>query len=334
MAADRLVVVTGASGFLGTAACRHFANAGWSVRGVGRTTPARSAGEFRQVSDYTSATELEAAFAGAHAIIHLAARVHVMQDTSRDPLGDFRRANVLGAKAAVRAAQRVGAHAFVLASSVKAVGEANTRPWTEEVTPHPSDPYGISKLEAEREVLADARQLGIAATVLRLPLAYGPGVRANFRRLLDLVWRGWPLPLAAVNNRRSLIFTGNAAVAMQAVIESPAAGGETFFVSDDHDLSTPELIRGIAAALGVRARLVPVPMQPVRVLSRLGDLVARPAGLRRPSAIFDRILGSLTVDISKLKRMTAYRPAFTVEQGLARTASWYRGQIGMPAEPE
>ena len=148
----------------------------------------------------------------------------------------------------------------MFASSVKAVGESNESPWTEDAVPHPADPYGRSKLEAERRVREAARRHGVHATILRLPLVYGPGMKANALRLFQLVDRGTPLPLGLIHNRRSLLYTGNLTAALIAAMECPA-GGETFFVSDDEDLSTPQLVRAIARALGRPARLVPIPVR-------------------------------------------------------------------------
>jgi nucleoside-diphosphate-sugar epimerase len=198
----------------------------------------------------------------------------------------------------------------VLASTVKAVGEGNSTPWTEDTSPAPSDPYGTSKLEAERAVREVAQRQGIRAAVLRFPLVYGPGVKGNMLRLFALVDRGVPLPFGSVANRRSMLYVGNLVAAVCAVLESPLDRTETFFVSDGRDLSLPALIRMIGKALGKPVRLLPVPPSLLRLVL--------------PAAETERLIGSLTVDGSKLSRVTGYRAPHSVEEGLRVTADWYR----------
>lgn len=317
-------LVTGATGFLGRHVARDLMAHGWRVRGLARpgsgalepgVEPAPAAG----LDDRDA---LRRACAGVDAVVHLAARVHVMRETSADPLGDFRRVNVEGTRAVAEAAADQAVRAVVLASSVKAVGESSGGGcWTEAVSPAPQDPYGVSKLEAERVLREVAEARGLHAPVLRLPLVYGPGVKGNFIRMFRLVDRGVPLPLGSVRNRRSLAFAGNVAAAVRAVIAAPAAARETFFVSDGFDFSTPELVRAIARALGRPARLVPVPEGAFRLAGRLGDRLGAPL----TTAAVDRLLGSLCVDTGHLRAVTGWAPAVTPAQGLAEVAAWYRG---------
>ena len=200
---------------------------------------------------------------------------------------------------------------LVLASTVKAVGEGNwPRPGRKTRPPAPSDPYGTSKLEAERAVREVAHRQGIRAAVLRFPLVYGPGVKGNMLRLFALVDRGVPLPFGSVANRRSMLYVGNLVAAVRAALESPLDRTETFFVSDGRDLSLPALIRMIGKALGKPVRLLPVPPSLLRLVL--------------PAAEAERLIGSLTVDGSKLSRMTGYRAPHSVEEGLRVTADWYR----------
>jgi nucleoside-diphosphate-sugar epimerase len=234
--------------------------------------------------------------------------------------------NVEGTRTLAQAAARAGVRRLVLASSVKAMGEGAAAGWTEETPPRPVDPYGISKLEAERalwEVSAGGALQGVA---LRLPLVYGAGVKGNLLRLFQAVDRGVPLPLGRVRNRRSLAFVGNVAEAVRAVLDAPAAAGEAFLVSDGRDLSTPELIRLIGAALGRSPRLLPVPPALFRAAGRAGDGVARVLPWPLTSAAVDRLLGSLWVDPGKLRRLTGWAPPFTPEQGLREVAEWYHGR--------
>ena len=211
----------------------------------------------------------------------------------RGPLAEFRRANVESTGLLAEEAAAAGVGQLVLASTVKAVGEGNSSAWTENTPPAPSDPYGTSKLEAERLVRDVSQRHGMRAAILRFPLVYGPGVKGNMLRLFALVDRSVPLPFGSVANRRSLLYVGNLVAAVTSVLVNPLEGAETFFVSDGRDLSLPTLIRMIGEALGKRARLFPVP----------------PSLLRwtLPAAEAERLIGSLTVDGSRLSRLTGYR---------------------------
>lgn len=308
----RMILVTGSTGFIGQAVCRGLLEAGARVRGSSREGgPHPVAGVERvQLPDPLDRRGVRSAVAGADAIVHLAARVHVMREDAADPLAEFRRANVEGTAILAEEAAAAGVRPFVLASTVKAVGEGNASAWTEETTPAPADPYGISKLEAEEVVRVAALRHGAGAAILRLPMVYGPGVKGNILRLFALVDRGTPLPFASVVNRRSLLYVGNAVAAVRAVLEHPPGGAETFFVSDGRDLSLPTLIRMIGDALGKRVRLFSVPPSLLRLVL--------------PAAEAERLIGSLTVDGSKLSRMTGYRRHHAVEEGLRATAEWYR----------
>jgi nucleoside-diphosphate-sugar epimerase len=266
------------------------------------------------------------ALAGVDAVVHLAARVHVMRDAAADPLAEFRRVNVDGTRALLEEAIQAGARRFLYASSVKALGEGGDAVLTDDTPPAPADPYGISKVEAETVVRELADAAGVHAPILRFPLVYGPGVRANFLKLLQLVDRGIPLPFGLVRNRRSMVYVENAAAAVVAALESPAAARESFLVSDGEDLSTPELVRRIARALGRPARLIPIPPALFAAGGRVGDLLARALPFPLTSAAVHRLLGSLAVDSSRLARLTGFAPPFTVDQGLAATAAWYRGR--------
>jgi nucleoside-diphosphate-sugar epimerase len=326
--APAIAVVTGASGFVGSWLCRTLAESGIQVRGVARHQAGRfPPGVSFHRADVLDPAALRPALAGADTVVHLAARVHVMRETSTDPLAEFRRANVEGTRILLEEAVRAGVGRFILASTVKAVGEASTTPWTEETPPRPLDPYGVSKLEAEALVRELAERHSLHASVIRLPLVYGPRMKGNMVSLFRLVDLGVPLPFGLVRNRRSLAFVGNVAGAVMAILHSPAARGETFFVSDGHDLSTPELLRAIGLALGRPVRLLPVPPALFRAAGKVGDLIARVRPVPVKSDAMDRLLGSLAVDISKLSRLTGYRPSYSVEQGLRVSADWYRGRM-------
>jgi nucleoside-diphosphate-sugar epimerase len=305
------ILVTGANGFIGRALCGAWAPRGRPVRALVRRAESAPEGTVPAVaSGLSDLPALADALHGVHTVLQLAARVHVMRDRAADSLTAFRAVNVEGTRMLLESAIEAGVRRFIYFSSVKAVGEFSDTPWTEAEPPRPVDPYGISKLEAERLVLERGRAGGLAATVLRLPLGYGPGAKANILRLFDLVARGVPLPFGAVENRRSLLFTGNLVAAVDAVLNAEV-GGETLFVSDGADLSTPELVHLIARGLGVRPRLLGVPAFLFGLL---------------PSAVERRLVGSLAVDIGRLRRLTGYFPPYTPEEGIAQMARWYRAR--------
>lgn len=322
------VLVTGATGFVGRHLCDALLAAGHAVRALVRRPDAGlpPAVECAPAADLHDGAAVAAALARVDAVVHLAARVHVMREAAADPRAAFRHTNVDGTRLLAEQAADAGARSFVFVSSVKAVGEATAAPWTERTPPAPLDPYGVSKLEAEAAARDVADRRGLHAPILRFPLVYGPGMKANMLRLFALVDRGVPLPLGSVHNARSLLYVGNAAAAIVAVLRAPAAARETYFVSDGRDLSSPELVRAIAAALGRPARLVPVPPALFRTAGRAGDLLARAFPFPLTTAAVDRLLGSLSVDSSKLRNTLPFSPPFTVEEGLRHTAEWFRRQ--------
>jgi nucleoside-diphosphate-sugar epimerase len=205
---------------------------------------------------------------------------------------------------------------FVFVSSVKVNGEERAAAYTEADTPMPEDAYALSKWEAEQGLRQIAAATGLEVVILRPPLVYGPGVGANFLALMHAVARGIPLPLGAINNRRSLIFVGNLADAILCCLEHPVAAGKTFLVSDGEDVSTPALVRRMAAALGGPARLVALPMPVLRAA----------AALAGKSALATRLLDSLTVDGTAIRHTLGWSPPFTLDEGLRETAAWYLSQ--------
>ena len=300
------VLVTGANGFVGTAVCRVFAARGIEVRGAVR----RDAGATQvAVGDIDANTDWTAALEGVRTVVHLAARVHVMRDTAKDPLAAFRSVNVEGTRRLAEQAIAAGVRRFVYVSSIKVNGEGTTgrAPYRENDPPDPHGDYAQSKLEAENLLRALSPRLEVA--IVRPPLVYGPGVRANFLSMMRLLVRGVPLPLGAIDNRRSLVFVDNLADLLHACAMHPRAA-ETFLAADGEDISTPELLRRLARELGVRARLVPIP-------ARILELAARAVGR---SAIWDRLGGSLQVDVGKARRVLDWTPPIRIDDALATTA--------------
>jgi nucleoside-diphosphate-sugar epimerase len=250
------------------------------------------------------------ALAGITTVVHLAARVHVMRDTETDPLAAFRAVNVEGTLNLARQAAAAGVHRFVFISSVKVNGESTLpgHPFTADDAPAPLDAYGVSKMEAEQGLREIALQTGMEVVIIRPPLVYGQGVKANFAALMRAVQRGWPLPLGAVHNQRSLVALDNLVDFIVTCITHPQAANQTFLVSDGQDLSTTELVRGMARAVGVPARLLPVPVW---------ALQAGAALLGKGDAV-QRLCGNLQVDISKARNLLGWVPPISVDEGLRR----------------
>ena len=310
------VLITGANGFVGRALGRELLRRGRRVRAAVRRDAGLPDGcEVRVVGDLGPDTDWSAALEGVDAVAHLAARVHVMRERAADPLAAFRRTNVEGTLRLARSAAAAGVRRLVFLSSVKVLGEATPDgPFTDSSPVNPQDPYGASKREAETGLFELAARSGMEVAILRPPLVYGPGVKGNFLSLLRLIDRGVPLPLAAIDNRRSLLYLGNLVDAVDLCLSHDGAAGRTFLIRDGEDLSSAELVRRLAAALGRRARLFSLPEGVLR-------LAANCIGRR---AAAQRLLGSLTVDDRRIRSELDWQPPFTVDQGLAETAIWWR----------
>jgi nucleoside-diphosphate-sugar epimerase len=308
------ILVTGASGFLGRAVCDELVRRGHEVRAMVRgdaVVPPGTTGCL--VAGLEDEAGVSAAVKTMDVVVHLAARVHQMRESRADALRRHREANADATTRLARLAATSGVRHLLFASSVKAVGESNTAAWTEEEPARPYDAYGQSKLEAERSLGEITRQTGMATTVLRLPLLYGPGIKANMLRLFELVSAGWPLPLAGIRNRRSLLYVRNAAMAFGS-LAGDARGHEVFFAGDGEDLSTPELVVRIAKALGKTPRLVPAPRRALKVLAQ--------SNVPALSAVARRLAGSLVVDTARLRERIGPFP-HSVDAGLRETAEWF-----------
>jgi len=319
-----LVAVTGADGFVGRHVCRALRARGCEVRPVARDRDCaerardliRDARPPVVVGDIGPSTDWSAALADVEAVVHLAARVHVMKDTAVDPLEAFREVNVRGTRRLVASAVAHGVRRLVFVSSIKVNGESTTgrAPFSERDAPAPRDPYGVSKWEAEQALAEVAAGGALETVVVRPPLVHGPGVGGNLLRLLGLIDRGVPLPLRGVRNRRTLIAADNLADLLALGVAHPAAAGRTFTAGDGEDLSTEELIRRLARGLGRPARLWPAPHALLRAL-------AGPVG---KGAALDRLVGSLQVDSATAREVLAWNPPLTAAAGLDRMAGWYR----------
>lgn len=307
-------LLTGASGFLGRAVCAHALSRNMSLHVAARkqdSLPAGMAGTV--VGNIDGATDWSGALRGCTVVMHLAARVHVMTENASDPLSEFRRVNVAGTRHLAREAAASGVRRFIFVSSVKVNGEHSVagRPFTAYDKPSPEDPYGVSKAEAEQALLQVAAETGMEIVVVRPPLVYGPGVKANFASLLRWLGRGWPLPLGAVkDNRRSFVALDNLADLLLTCVDHPAAANETFLVSDGEDLSTTALLHRIGQAMGKPARLLPVPPALLQwVAAALGK-----------ADVAQRLLGNLQVDITHTRETLGWTPPISVDEGLRRAA--------------
>lgn len=311
------ILVTGASGYVGRAFCAHALGLGRPVRSAMRWGAPQGTvlhADPVAMGPINGDTDWRAALAGCDAVLHLAARVHVMNDTSADPLRAFREVNTLGTSRLAREAASAGVRRFVFVSSVKVNGEATLhgQPFTASDVPAPEDPYGISKAEAEGELRQIAAETGMEIVVVRPPLVYGPGVKANFAALIRALQRRLPLPLGAItNNRRSLVALDNLVDLLMTCVDHPAAVGQTFLVSDGEDLSTAGLLRRLGQAMNKPALLLPAPPLLVELGARL---------IGKASAA-QRLLGNLQVDIRHTRETLGWTPPISVDEGLRRAAA-------------
>lgn len=313
------ILVTGASGFIGRTLCAALVARGHRVRGAVREAGPRAAEgvESAAVGDIGPHTSWDAALDSVQAVVHLAARAHVLRESEADPLAAFRRVNAAGTESLARAAARYGVKRLVFVSSIGVNGKVtHDSPFRPDDKPAPHSDYALSKWEAEAALWNVARDTGLEAVVVRPPLVYGPGVKANFLRLLRAVDAAVPLPLGSVRNRRSLLGVRNLVSFLEQSITHPAAAGETFLVADEEPVSTPELIRMLAELMRRPARLYRFPVAALRAL----------AGAIGRRSLVDQLCESLWVDSSKAQRLLDWRPLVTLNEGLTETVTWYRKQ--------
>ena len=310
-------LITGASGFVGRTTCTQALREGFDLScSVRRNEPLLERCLPVPVSEIGGSTQWSGALRGITTVLHLAARVHVMQDTTADPIAAFRAVNVGGTLNLARQAAQAGVKRFVFVSTAKVNGESTQpdRPFTEADIPNPQDAYSLSKYEAEQGLRQISADTGMEVVIIRPPLVYGPGVKANFATLMQAVRQGRPLALGSVNNRRSLVALDNLVDFILVCMTHPQAANQTFLVSDGNDLSTSELVRGLARAAGVSPRLLPVPVWALQAGAML---------LGKEDEV-QRLCGSLQVDISKARHVLGWRPPVVVEEGLRRAVA------GMP----
>lgn len=315
------VLVTGADGFVGRSVCRTLADKGHHVIAGTRTGAfVPEASDICRLGDLGHSGPLDPWGTPPDAIVHLAARVHVMAEQSMDPLSAYRQVNVEGTRRLAEAAERDGVKRLIFLSTVKVNGEATTgRAFTEADDPKPEDPYGQSKGEAEIQLAEIAARGKLEIVILRVPLIYGPDVKANFLSLLKLCDTLFPLPFGAITeNRRSLLYRENLADAIALTLEHQDAPGRTFLVSDSPALSTADLVRGLRTALGRPVRLFPVSP----------GLLRAALSLAGKTSTAERLTDSLEVDSSAIVKDLNWQAPWTIDEGVAATADWYRRTSG------
>jgi UDP-glucose 4-epimerase len=267
------------------------------------------------VGDINPHTNWTNSLIGVDVVIHLAARVHVMNDVALDPLEEYRNANTLATIHLAEEAAKAGVKRFIYLSSIKVNGEETNlgQSYSEDSTPVPIDPYGVSKWEAELGLEKICAQTGMEFVIIRPPLIYGPGVKANFQKLMRLVAQGLPLPLGAVHNQRSMLALDNLVGFIAEVMKNPLAANQRFLLSDGEDISTSQLLKLIAKGMGKSICLLPVPAFFLRAAAQVLGV----------SAAADRLLGSLQIDSSKARQLLDWQPPLTLEEGIAITAQAY-----------
>jgi len=308
------ILITGANGFIGKALCAELLRQGQYVRGAMRSVrlpienlEAVSTGAIDGETDWTKA------LLGIKVVVHLAARVHLMKDNAVNPLDEMHKVNVEGAWNLARQAAEAGVQRFIFISSIKVNGEGTLlgRPYTAEDQPAPVDSYGISKFEAEDALRQLADETGMEVVIIRPPLVYGPGVKANFYSMMQWLNKGVPLPLRGIHNKRSFVALDNLVDLIVTCIDHPAAANRTFLAGDDEDLSTPELLQRMGAALGKPAKLFPMPI----------SLLKTAAMLLGKREMAQRLCNSLQVDISKARDLLGWQPPVRVDDALKKTAA-------------
>jgi nucleoside-diphosphate-sugar epimerase len=321
MSAER-VVVTGANGFIGRGVLKGLHAHGIPVLGTvrllqGGDEEAKNM-DLVPVGDLGPETNWEGVLTNAKAVIHLAGLAHILTETSPDLLAAYRLVNVAGTERLARSAARLGVKRFIYLSSIGVNGNTSSFiPATEGDQPAPHNAYARSKWEAEQILQGIGRDTGMEIVIVRPPLVYGPGVKANFLALMRLVDRGVVLPFGKVDNLRSLLGLDNLVDFLCLCLDHPKAAGQTFLVADGEDVSTPDLIRTIAAAMGKPARLLPVPP---RLLWLAGRLTGR-------SETLNKVCGSLRLDISKARQMLGWKPIIGLSDGIENTVRWYRQSV-------
>jgi len=312
-----VVLVTGASGFVGRHLIPYVRHRGWQVRALVRgQQDAAWADSVAYVSSLRDEEGIREAMAGCDAVVHLAGLAHVVEGA---PWEAYRVANVDGTRILAQQAQLAGVRRFVFMSSVKVLGDRSTsHPLTDADTPAPGDAYARSKLEAEQALMQITHKTGLEAVVLRPPLVYGPGVKANFLALLRTVDRFGALPFGGLVNRRSFCYVGNLVDMVLASLTEASVVGRSFLVADPETLELREFIRRLARTLGRSTFMLPIPPELYRIA---GALVGR-------SEAVSKLTESFEIDSSGFAKASGWQAPFSIEAGLVETANWHLAHHG------
>jgi nucleoside-diphosphate-sugar epimerase len=313
------ILITGSNGFVGLPLSEYLMAAGHQVVGTVRSHDSLSLVnshiQFKAIGDIDEITDWQDCLGGVECVIHLANRTHVMDEQSSNPLALYRKVNTGGTLHLARQAAAAGIKRFIFISSIKVNGESTLlgQAFTPKDQHVPVDPYGLSKYEAELGLKLITKQTGLEVVVIRPPLIYGPGVKANFLKMMQWVEKGIPLPLGAIQNQRSMLGLDNLINFIELCITHPDAAGQTFLVSDDHDVSTTELLKEIASAMHRPARLLSIPQHLIeKFLILLGKRY-----------ISERLCGSLQLDISLTKARLSWKPPHSFKEQLHKTVLDY-----------
>lgn len=324
------ILITGATGFVGRKLCEVLKARGYFVRGAIRSNAAVSdcitgkqisflLDDVVVVGDIGPQTDWDQSLKGIDVVIHLAARVHIMQEMSSDPALAFRLVNVMGTEKVAKMAAKSGVKRFIYISSISIHGNStDSKAYIENDKPSPYGPYALSKWEAEVSLQRISKETGLDLVIVRPPLVYGPGVGGNFFMLMRWIDRGLPLPMGSVHNLRSFVGIENLVDLIVLCVTSQQAKGETFLVSDGEDLSTPDLIRRAAKMLGKRARLISVP---VGLMRGVAKLIGK-------EDVLNRLCNYLQVNSDKARNLLGWYPQVPLDEGLLKTARWYRQRYG------
>lgn len=308
------VLLTGSKGFVGSILLSELTRLpDLRVVSAVRSDASNSSDDVVVVGNIDGTTDYSSALSGVNVVVHAAARAHIMHDEVVNPLEEYRKVNVEGTLNLAKQAAAAGVKRFVYISSIKVNGESTTglTAFVEANTAIPEDPYGVSKYEAEVGLRLLAKETGLEVVIIRPPLVYGPGVKANFLSLLKLSATGLPLPFGSVNNKRSMVYVGNLVDLIVRCINHPSAANETFLVSDGDDVSLRSLLTMMRSAMGRSAYLIPAP---VGLFKLAGTLTGK-------QGVVDRLVGDLQVDSSKARTLLGWVPPYTVEQGIAATVA-------------
>ncbi len=313
-----MILVTGATGFVGRALASELVANGSQVKALVRKVSTYLPVEIEQVvvdlGEIEGEGSMKATVSGVDVVVHAAARVHMMQDRSANPLAEFRKLNRDTTLTLAELAADEGVKRFVFLSSIGVNGNNSVKPFSEKDTPNPQEPYAISKYEAEQGLLVLAKKTGMQVVIIRPPLVYGPNAPGNFGTLVNWLRRGVPLPLGAINNKRSFVALDNLVSFIALCADrtrSPKAANQVFLISDGEDVSTTQLLRKVADALGKKRWLLPVP---VGLMSFAARLIGK-------GDVANRLFGSLQVDSSKARDLLGWQPVITMDEQLNKTVA-------------